>query len=358
MKFYYDNEDGDIMEDNDDLFGDEESQEMAEDEDEPADKRRKEPDEFNINSALYVHNRVNSNPHATTKELEEIMANFRSGDPVKRKQAIADMIGVLSGYILKLIQESYGSYMKKYFSDMLEQAYLGVIQGMENYKPLMGRPTTWFKPFIHHEIQKYLNEQINYSTPYYNALSKKVFAYIDKLTSEGKAPTVREIEIATQVPAKTIEKCLQIKRCKNVPIDGTKDGMTLQSGFEQPEESAIRKEREELARDLLSKGLLTSKERFCLIHSFGLDGKEEMNKTEICELAKEQGMDLDSYEVPKLINHGLDKLRDEMGRRNRERCCMRIRADIEINLAGKLVPVDSRMSDNEAVMEYLKAGLL
>lgn len=357
---YYDTDDNDVMEENDEFYEDDENLDNTDDDaegPESSDKTEKGGDVYGLNSALYVHNRVNSNLRATTKDLEKIMADFHSGDLEKRQQAIADMIGMLSSYVLKIIHDSYESYMRKHLSDMLEQAYVGIIRGMENYNPSMGRPTTWFKPFIHHEIQQYLNEQVNNSTPYYNAASKKVFAYIDKLVADGKTPSVKDIVIVTGIPAKTVEKCLRIKQRRQVPIDGTKDGMSLQSKFEQPEDTVIRKEREELVRDLLSKDLLSPKERFCLVHNFGLDGRR-MNKTEICELAKEQGIELEGYEVPKLINHALDKLRDEMGRRNRERCCMRIRADIEINLAGKLVPADSRTSDNEAVMQYLKAGLL
>lgn len=359
MEMYYDTDDNDVMEENDEFYeggGNPDDMDDLEDP-ETVDKTEKESDDYGLNSALYVHNRVNSKPRATTKDLEKIMTDFRSGDLEKRQQAIADMIGVLSSYVLKIIHDSYESYMRKHLSDMLEQAYVGIIRGMENYNPSMGRPTTWFKPFIHHEIQQYLNEQVNGSTPYYNAASKKVFAYIDKLMADGKTPSVKDIVIVTGIPAKTVEKCLRIKRRRQVPIDGTKDGMSLQSKYEQPEDTVIRKEREELVRDLLSKDLLSPKERFCLVHNFGLDGRR-MNKTEICALAREQGIELEGYEVPKLINHALDKLRDEMGRRNRERCCMRIRADIEINLAGKLVPVDSRTSDNEAVMQYLKTGLL
>lgn len=357
---YYDIDDNDVMEENDEFYKDGEGPDDTDDleDQESSDKMEKESDDYGLNSALYVHNRVNSNPRATTKDLEKIMADFHSGILEKRQQAIADMIGVLSGYVLKVIHESYENYMRKHLSDMLEQAYVGIIRGMENYNPAMGRPTTWFKPFIHHEIQQYLNEQVNGSTPYYNAASKKVFAYIDKLIAEGKKPSVKDIVIVTGISQKTVEKCLKIKQRRQVPIDGTKEGISLQSKFEQPEEAAIRKERAELVNDLLSKDLLSPKERFCLVHNFGLDGGNRMNKSEICELAKEHGIELEGYEVPKLINHALDKLRDEMGRRNRERCCMRIRTDIEINLAGKLVPVDSRISDNEAVMQYLRTGLL
>ena len=100
-----------------------------------------------------VHNSLKLIPNPKQEDIIKQMELFRSGNDQQKKEAYEYMMGVLSAYMVKLIKEKYGNYMRKHMDEMMQQGYLGIMKGMRNYDPKKGKPTTWF-------IMYTINEQV------------------------------------------------------------------------------------------------------------------------------------------------------------------------------------------------------
>ena len=196
-------------------------------------------DDYLPQHGLAVHNRLQHDPKPTQERLRDIMKRYHSDDEETRKQAMTDMIGILDPYILNLLNTTYSTYVKNgHIEDMMSHGYEGVLNGMKGYDPDRGMPTTWFSRYINHEIQKYINTQINHSTPHYTAAMKKVTECIDRKKKNNIPYTIGDIYRETGVPLKTIKACMQIKEHQQVSISALPKDMDIPSEFGNPERQA------------------------------------------------------------------------------------------------------------------------
>ncbi len=157
-----------------------------------------------------VHNKLQYDPHPTKERLLDIMERYHSNDCNLKDKAQTDMLGILSPYILGIINTKYETYKEDHLEDMLAHAYEGVLMGMKTYDPEKGTPTTWFKKFILGGIFDYIYSQVHHTTSHYSSAQKKVYAYIDSKSEAGIPFSLKDIYIGTGVPIRTIENCIKI----------------------------------------------------------------------------------------------------------------------------------------------------
>lgn len=314
---------------------------------------------------LAVHKKLKHDPHPTKERLLDIMRRYHTGDRDLVDQAQTDMLGILDPYILSLIRTKYHNYMERHLADMICHGYEGVIAGMKTFDPEKGMPSTWFSRYINHEIQRYLNSQVNHSTPHYVAAQKKVYACIEAKKEKNIPFTLKDIYIETGVPVKTIERCMSIRNIQVGSISTTVKDLDIPTDYGDPERHAEQKEASETIMGLVlgkssSTGeiiasVLDQDEQQCLILYYGLDGHEQRSLVEIEEITG-----IPKYRISKVIATALKKMREEMGKDKRRRLCRRIRERVETEnrMSGALLSVEECESDQEAVQKYYEMGLV
>lgn len=322
-------------------------------------------DDYLPQHGLAVHNRLQHDPKPTQERLRDIMRRYHSDDEETRKQAMTDMIGILDPYILNLLNTTYSTYVKNgHIEDMMSHGYEGVLNGMKAYDPDRGMPTTWFSRYINHEIQKYINTQINHSTPHYTAAMKKVTECIDRKKKNNIPYTIGDIYRETGVPLKTIKACMQIKEHQQVSISALPKDMDIPSEFGNPERQAEQNEITTLIHNLVFgepdengvrvNKILNQEEQLCIMYGYGLDGEKPRSFVDIERLTG-----IPKYRAPKIMEAARRKLKEELSRRNRAKLAKRIRNSIETEarLSGDMLTIDEMESDIEAVARYQEMGL-
>lgn len=253
-----------------------------------------------------VHNALKLIPNPKQEDIIKQMDLFRSGNDQQKKEAYEYMMGVLSAYMVKLIKEKYGNYMRKHMDEMMQQGYLGIIKGMRNYDPKKGKPTTWFIMYINHEIQSYLNEQVHYTTQHYNTCAKKVKDCIRRKQEKGISYNIGDIYRETDVPIRTINKILKIEQLKFISLDDEENKFDIPSEYADPLAYIEEKEEKERLYKAVYSDYLTDEERKCFLERV-LTGRKTMN-TSFPQVARRLG--LSKHDVQKNYWSACKKLKE------------------------------------------------
>ena len=258
--------------------------------------------------------KVNQNKKPTLEELKAIKKDYDKGvadnNQDLKSKAIVKMMEILDAYVHELIKKNYASYEQKYGEELLQEAYLGIMEGLEKYNPEKGAPTTWFKIYIQHRMNAYLDSQVHHTTPHFVAATAQVQAVIDRKEAEGKPYTILDLHLESGVSIKTIQKCLNTKLANNSLPFESKSSITenLPSSMVTPEEAALRNEQHEMLINLITK-LLTNEEKKCALYYYGfITGKPE-NPEAIAEVTGIQ-----KQYVKRYINSALEKLKNPVKR--------------------------------------------
>ena len=368
------NEDGveDIDDDDMDDIG-EDPEEIGEDPEDfffPEEKKptyaEKQTDDYNIERAgrRMVHDYLKQDAKPTMERLTDIMRRYHEGTPDEVEQAKLDILGIMDAYILHQINTRYKTYAEKHFEEMQQSAYLGVMKGLPTYDPNRGKPTTWFSRYIDHEIQDFINKQVNHSSQHYNAAAKKINACIDRKIANNIPYTIGDIYRETNVPPKTIRECLKTRQTRISSLSATPIDYDIPSDYGDPVRHVEQEDAREQIRSLILGKLdedgnvhsvLTKEEQQCIILQYGLDGEEGRSLVDIEEITG-----IPRYRVNKIVATALKKLKAELGKEHRAELCKQIRRQVETNirLGGELLTVDEMVSDQEAVAMYDEMGLL
>ena len=242
----------------------------------------------------------------------KIMDKYHNGSTQERQKALADAIGLLDGFVHLIIKRSYYTYAKKYFSDLLQEGYLGIVIGMEKYNPELSMPTTFFFPYIKHEMQGFITKNVDKTTSHYSANIRKINKAIDVFEKNNKQYTNVDIAIQTGMTIETVNQSMAIRNYRNeVHIDGCPGSVIDDKSVKKvqtPEEAYMEKEQSDIIqRSIIN--TLTENEIKVLEMRFGINNKKILPEGEIAKI-----LHVPKDKVKKLLNSAIRKLKDsEMG---------------------------------------------
>ena len=238
----------------------------------------------------------------------QIMEDYHSGNSVKQKDALERAMKELEGFIHLIIKRSYSTYTKKYFYDLLQEGYLGVAVGMQKYDPSKSMPSTFFYPYIKHEMQGFITRNVDKTTSHYSTNIKKINKVITEFEERGIAYTNVDIALQTGMTLETVDQSMAIRKYRDeVHIDACPvniiDNELEENRRKTPEDELIAEETTQTIYRTIAT-ILTEDEISVLQYRFGLFDTDPISEGEI---AKKVQMPKDK--VKRLLNRAIRKLR-------------------------------------------------
>lgn len=239
-----------------------------------------------------------------------ICEKYNSGDPVLKQESLNEAIDELRSFVHYVIKKKYSTY-GKYYEDLVQEGYIGIIKGMEKYDPVKSLPTTFFNLYIIHEMSKFIDTEVNKTTSHYSSNLTKINRVIDKFEAQSKKWTPTDIAIETGLNMETIIQCLHIKEYKNEMYYETEEILeaNISERLPSPEQAYIENERTEVLYKSIS--TLLPEEIQVLKYRYGLAGSKTISYKEI---AKEMNISIEK--VRKYRHDAIRKLRHKAGMRN------------------------------------------
>ena len=245
---------------------------------------------------------------AVRNRFYEIMNDYHSGNNDKRQDALARAMKELEGFIHLIIKRSYSTYTKKYFYDLLQEGYLGVAIGMEKYNPDMSMPSTFFYPYIKHEMQGFITRNVDKTTSHYSSNIKKINKAIQELEEKGICYTNVDIALQTGMTIETVDQSMSIRKYRDeVHIDACPpnviDAEMEESRHKTPEEEYMEGETISTIYRTIHTTLSADEIKVLQLH-FGLNDTETVSEGEIA-----RRMSIPKDKVKRLLNRAIRKLR-------------------------------------------------
>ena len=289
-------------------FDDEEDVKPAKTKKKRGRKKKVEVDPNRIDFTTPKNAKVDHRGPAVKARFYSIMEDYHSGDEAKRQYALERAMREMEGFIHLIIKRSYSTYTKKYFYDLLQEGYLGVAIGMNKYNPDISMPSTFFFPYIKHEMQGFITRNVDKTTSHYSSNIKKINKAIEMLEEKGIQYTNVDIAIQTGMTIETVDQSLAIRNCRDeVHIDACPpnviDAELENSRAKTPEQEFMEEEEKQTIYRTMNT-LLTDDEIQILQYHFGLNDVEIKSEGDI---AKTLGMPKDK--VKRILNRAIRKLR-------------------------------------------------
>lgn len=218
-----------------------------------------------------------------------------------------EMIRSLDMFIYWVINNNFKTFTN-YTHDLYQEGVLGILKAIDTYDATRAKATTFFHVYIIHEMNEFINHNVNKTTAHYAANIGKVKKAINVFEHENRDWTIKDIAQETGISAETILQTLKIIDMSNeVHYETTaylEDKMP--ENHASPEEMAIRKENRHLVAEALNK--LTEEERTVVVLKHGLDGGEPLSYKNIFLTT---GIPVDK--IKRYYNKALRKLRNNRG---------------------------------------------
>lgn len=239
----------------------------------------------------------------------KIMEDYHSGDPRRQQYALECAIEELKGFIYYTIKKTYPTYIKDNFYDLVQEGKLGIIVGMQKYDPDKGMPTTFFSPYIKHEMQNLITRQVDKTTAHYSTKIKEINKAIEHFEACEIPYTNVDLAIQTGLPLETVNQSMSIRAYRNeVHIDGCLPGVIdanqTSSRLPTPEEEFMEKEEKNILYTAINENL-TPEEIQVLEYHFGINDVETISEAQIAKK-----MRIPKDKVKKLINSSIRKLKN------------------------------------------------
>lgn len=247
---------------------------------------------------------VNLNVDEETKEsLKSVIADYRKGQELMNK-AKEEMIQSLDMFIYWVISNNFKTFTR-YSKDLYQEGVLGILKGIDIYDPNRTKATTFFYVYILHEMNEFINININKTSAHYSAHIVKVKRAINTFEKENREWTIKDIAQETGISPETILQAVKIiERANEVHYDNLaciED--KLSENFASPEEKYIKNEMRETIIDAIKQ--LSPEEQQVVILKHGLGDSEPLSYKNI--FAK-TGIPVDK--IKKYYNSALRKLRN------------------------------------------------
>lgn len=215
-----------------------------------------------------------------------------------------DMIKSLDMFIYWVISNNFKTFTN-YTHDLYQEGVLGILKAMDIYDANRSKATTFFHVYIIHEMNEFINRNVNKTTAHYAANITKVKKAINVFEHENRDWTIKDIAQETGISPETILQALKIIEMSNEVHYDTPAYLEdkLSENFASPEDTVIQTENKRMIAEALNK--LTEDERKIVVLKHGLDGGEPCSYKNIF-LAT--GIPVDK--IKKYYNQALRKLRN------------------------------------------------
>lgn len=244
----------------------------------------------------------------------DLIANFKSSDPVIHDKAGELIYKALLPFIKHVAATYYSTYFIRHGEDLIAAGRLGLMESLNTYNPDKGKPTTWCFRSIIHEMREYICQEIHHTTPHYQKHLREILSYINACKMKGIKYTIEDINIATGFPKPTIENCIKLyERNRNQVSmeqfigDNKATVADMMTSFDpSPEEQVINKESKERIFRLMKENL-TEIELEILAYHHGMFGDAPKSAADISEI-----MNIKKQAVRQYVNMAEYKLRRAM----------------------------------------------
>lgn len=210
----------------------------------------------------------------------------------------------LTPYVHYVIKKHFSQY-EEFHMDLFQEGVVGILKGIDSYNPQKGKPTTYFHPYIIHEMFEFISININKTSNYYTRKIIDVRHAMDLFESSGKGWSAKDISEYTDIPLNTVKNALMIiNSSKEISYDDEAFQMGNQLSM-SPEEQVISNECQQAIQEIISTKL-TKLEMVILTLKHGLFSVIPMRYVEIAELLHMETYVVKKHEkkaVSVLFNH-------------------------------------------------------
>ena len=232
------------------------------------------------------------------EERQAIVEKYHSGDPIKKKEAVEEMIIALDDYIYYIIHRRFARYLNM-IEDLSQAGRMAIVEYMGKYKPEF-KPTTYFSFHIQNALQEIVNIE-NGESHYYAESKNMIVKTMRKLGMDMDNLDEQMLAIhmnMTQSRLHSIlEKTLHKKQIEL--IEDTKE--TSNEYFDSPENAYVKSEMEKEFRDCLNQ--LDEVENIVLCMHFGFyhpvfnQEEKEYKISSIQKMLTRHGIDVNAVNV-------------------------------------------------------------
>lgn len=245
--------------------------------------------------------------YGKTYDFKEIMEYYHSDDPSLQEIAKEQAIASLTGIIHLIIEQHYVTYKIKYMEDLLSEGKVGILKGLKTYDPDRSKPSTFFYPYIMHELQSFIDSSVNKTTAHYSSNIRKINRVINELTAENIPYDEIMIASMTNLTMETVRQAMAIRNYRDeINYDGSTESFinnNTANPVKSPEEVYIEEEKNKVIHSVID-NKLNEYEKAIIEYSFGL------NNAPICshkEMSRRLNLPIDK--IKKYHASALRKLR-------------------------------------------------
>jgi RNA polymerase sigma factor (sigma-70 family) len=245
-------------------------------------------------------------PDDKHKDAFDAAVNEYNTGKKKESDARDELVSYLEMFVYWLISTSFKTFTK-YTPDLYQEGVVGILKSMDKYDPRKSKPSTFFYVYIMHEINAYLNQEFNKTTPHYGSFVVKVKRAIGNFERDDRDWNVTDIVKATGIPSETVVQVLGIiERSNEVHYENLvylEDKVS--ENYKSPEDSFIQAEQKAMILNSLNN--LTDDERLVVTLRMGIgDYHEPMSYKTIFE---KTGISVEN--IKKYYNSAIRKLRKD-----------------------------------------------
>ena len=236
------------------------------------------------------------------KEFKKVVKDYLTASHFV-KESKEKMIEKLEYLVYYIINKNFSTF-KKYTKELYQEGILGILASMKKYDYEKSSPSTYFFNHILHQMNDFVNFQINKTSPHYATHITKIKKAINSLEKEGKEVTVIGVAQITKFSAETIVQSMKIMELSNEMHYETIDVLesNLSETFQSPEEEFVKNEIVEIIRSAVNE--LPEYEKNVINLKFGLlDGVQLSYKS----ISETLGIQIDR--VKKLNASAIRKLK-------------------------------------------------
>ena len=209
----------------------------------------------------------------------------------------------LVGFIGLEINRYFSTYKTEYYEEMMHEAWVGIMENIDDYDPGRSLPTTWAHYAIVHQIKLFINEVSNKSSTHHSLRMNEIKNCIEDFKKRGLTPTVSDISNYTSISVKCVEEELdRINLTKPTSLEAYPvESPSFSDIGQNPEFLYMKNELAERLYKAIDE--LPSIERNVIKYHFGIGAEEVSSATKIA-----QKLGINRPEVQTALSRALKKL--------------------------------------------------
>jgi RNA polymerase sigma factor (sigma-70 family) len=227
------------------------------------------------------------------EDRQAIMDKYHSGDPIKKDEAVMEMLDALDDYVYYMIHRRFAGYMGM-IEDLAQSGRMAIIEHMADYNPQY-KLTTFFSFHIQNALQELVNKE-NGESHYYaeskNIIIKTIRGLGMDFDNIDEQVLAMHLNMTTSRLHSILENTLNKKKIEFIE----EDGETSSDYYDSPEAAFVKDEMQREFRDCLDQLDETEKIVLCMHFGFYYPVFNEGERTyKLSEIQK--ALDKAGYEI-------------------------------------------------------------